>query len=783
MIQNYIKTAFRHIARNKLFSTINILGLSIGMACSILIFLWVHDELSYDKFHKNADNIYRVIMEKEEKGVKDQIARTAPPVGRVLKEDYPEIVASTRFFFLDLGFMQNMNIYNEDGAFVDKDVFRMFDIHMIKGDTASVLALNTNIIISEKIALKLFGSTDVVGKDLRIGTKTVFTISGVFEDIPVNSHLKFEFLCNYDLLFEFGLRRELWNNYNNSHYTYVMLDEESDFRNVNSKIKDLILKNSKELKATIFLQPIKDVYLKSNFSGDIEGLGNIKNIYIFTIISFLIILIAGFNFMNLTTAQASSRLKEIGMRKVLGGQRKSLVFQFLGEAIFMTFLAHIVAIILVELFAPVFNMLTNKQLSVQYFSLEFLVLILGIILLVGLFSGSYPAAYLSRLNPIKIFKGGVTNKSGRIILRKVLVISQFAISIVLIISAIIIIKQMVYLSKKDLGFNKDNIIYINLTENRDKYETLKENLLNHPEISGVTVLSNELVDVIHMAPVSWEGKNSEGEELMNIMYTDHDFVSTMQMEIIRGEDFRKAIKGDSITAFIVNEAAARQMGFNNPIGKRFSTTRSKGYITGLVKNFNYQPLYNDIKPMVLTNYSGEPFYLYIRFKSKDIKSIILLIQSEFKDFSPNDPFEYYFLDESINKMYKNENNLAKLTGYFTLITIFISCLGLFGLVSFMAEQRIKEIGIRKAIGASIAQIVFILSKEIIIWVIIANLISWPIAYFAANKWLVNFSYRIELDIWIFITSGLIALIIAFLTISLRALKTAHINPVNALRYE
>jgi len=783
MIQNYIKTALRFIARNKLFSIINILGLSIGMACSILIFLWVNDELSYDRFHCNADDIYRVILQKETDGIKENIARTPIPVGRALKDEFPEIVECTRFYFTDFGFYNDVDIFKEEGACADKDIFSMFDLNLINGDTSTIFASNFNIIISKKLALKIFDSIDVLGKDLRISEKTTFTITGVYEDLPHNSHLKFDFILPYDLLFEFGLEREMWDNYNNTHYTYVQLDKTANVVGLNSKIKDLFKKHNARIEASIFLQPFNDIYLKSDFSGDYSGLGNSKNIFIFSIISIFILIIAGFNFMNLTTAQASSRLKEIGIRKVLGGQRKSLVFQFLGEALFMTFIAHILAIILVELVIPVFNTLTNKELAINYFSSDFLLGVVIIVVLVGMFSGSYPSVFLSRLNPLSIFKGGISGTSGGGLLRKILVIFQFSISIILIIGALIVMKQINFISNKDLGFNKEQLIYFSLQGNGRKYELLKERLLNYPEISDVTVLSHELTDVVHMTRVTWEGKNDEDVVPMNIMFVDHDFIPTMQMELIKGKDFKRVVEGDSMVSYIVNETAVKLLGFTDPIGKRFSTGRLKGYITGVVKDFNFQPLYNEIQPMVLTSYPGERFYLYVRIKSNQIEDIISTIKSEFENFAPNDPFDYFFIGESINNMYKNESYLAKLTRYFTFITIFISSLGLFGLVSFMAERRTKEIGIRKALGASVSRIVFVLSKEIIIWVIIANVISWPIAYFAANKWLVNFSYRIELDIWVFIASGFIALIIAFLTISLRALKTARINPVNALRYE
>ncbi|MEE4197421.1 MAG: ABC transporter permease [Bacteroidales bacterium] len=783
MIINYLKTAFRFISRNKLFSIINILGLSVGMACSILIFLWVQDELSFDRFHDKADQIYRVIMEKESDGSKEKIARTSPPVGRALKDEFPEIIASTRFFFMDLEFIKDIETYEEDGAFVDQDLFKMFNVELIKGDTSRLFASNFNIAISEKLALKIFDSADVIGKDMRVGQTTTFTVQGVFKDLPHHSHLRFDFVVPYSALYDFGLPREMWDNYNNTHYTYVLLDKKAPVQEVNQKIKDLFKKHNASLKAELFLQPLDEVYLRSDFSGDYPRLGNYKNIYIFSIISFFIIIIASFNFMNLTTAQASSRIKEIGIRKVLGGQRKGLILQFLGEAVLMTFMAHIFAIIFVELVLPVFNNLTAKELELNYFNADFLLLIAVVIVFVGLFSGSYPALYLSKLNPLSIFKEGLSGNSGGGVLRRILVILQFALSIILIIAAVVIMKQMNFLNQKNLGFEKDNLLYFGLQDHGDRYEVLKERLLKYPEIKDVTVLSHELTDVVHLANVTWEGQSNDEEVPMNLMFVDHDFITTMGMELIKGKDFERMHEGDSIASYIINEAAASQLGFENPIGKRFSTGRLNGYIVGVVKNFNFQPLYNRIQPMVLTSYPDERFYLYARINAGDTESVVSTVKAEFKNFAPNSAFEYSFMDEEIEQMYRNENNLAKLTRYFTLITIFISTLGLFGLASFMAEKRRKEIGIRKVLGATVPRIAFLLSREILVWITISNVISWPLAYYLAQKWLHNFSYRIDLSIGIFLFSGVLALLIAMLTVNIRVVKAAYENPVKSLRYE
>ncbi len=783
MIRNYLKITFRNISRNKLFSAINILGLSIGMACSILIILWIQDELSYDQFHQNADRIYRVVMEKDSEENKELIARTPPPVGRVLRNEFPEIEKCTRYLFHNLEFNVENQFFDEDGAFVDKDIFSMFDFKLIKGDISSVFSSNLNIIISKKLANKIFNTEDVIGKSLKVEAETILTISGVFEDIPVNSHIKFEFLCNYEVLHDFGFPRELWNNYNNNNYTYVLLYPNAELDKINIKIEDLITRNANSLKAKIFLQPFKNIYLKSNYNGDFDNLGNAKNVYIFSIISILILIIAGFNFMNLTTAQATKRLKEIGVRKVLGAERKSLIKQFLGEALIMTFIAHIFSIIFIELVIPVFNLLTSKDLFIDYFSIDFYLLIGSVVLIIGLFSGSFPSLYLSRINALSIFKDEKLGSTKGSFLRSLFVITQFVISISLIIGSLIIGMQLNFLNDKDLGFNKSDLIYFPLPEAGNNYEVLKERLLVYSGIDNVTVLSHELTDVVHLAQATWEGKDESDRALMNMLWVDEDFVSTMKMEIIEGADFNKKHQEDTNALFILNETAVKQLGFDNPIGKRFTIGRWSGYIGGVVKNFHFQPLFEDVKPMVLSTLNHERFFLYVRVNKGYVEEILPIIKDEFNKFAPEVTFEYHFLDNEIKELYKNENRLAELTKYFTLIAIFISCLGLFGLVSFMAERRTNEIGIRKTLGASISNIVYLLSREIILWIVIANIISWPATYYFVNNWLNNFSYKIELNLTPFVVSGLITLIIALLTLNVKAISTARKNPVDALRYE
>lgn len=783
MISHYLKTAFRIISRNRLFSIINIFGLSIGIACFILIFLWISDEISYDRYNSKAERIYRVVMEKEDGSMYKKIARTPPPVGRAIKERYPEIEKSTRFFFMKMGFIHDNSLYNENGAFVDTDIFSVFDINLIEGDIESTFSAPFNIIISKSLALKIFSSTDVLGKMLKVGETTSFTIKGVFEDIPENSHMDFDFLIPYDALFQFGLPREMWDNYNNINYSYVLVNKTANINELNQKIRNLIIEQDENLKLYLFLQPLNDVYLKSNFSGDYPTLGNIKNIYIFSVISIFILIIASFNFMNLTTAQSASRLKEIGVKKVVGSHRRNLVLQFLGEALLLTFVAHIFAIIIVELTLPLFNNITSKSLHIDYFNIDFLLLIVSIIAIVGLFSGSYPSSYLSSIKPLMIFRGGETQNKRSSTIRRILVILQFTIATGLITGSIAIKQQMNYLSESNLGFKKSNLVYFNLKGNGNQYELLKERLLNNSGINNVTVSSHELTDVVHLAEVEWEGKKNKDKALMNLLFVDHDFIPTMQMQLIEGNDFIKKHHDDTVSSFILNESAVKQLDIENPVGKRFSLGRLNGYIKGVVKDFHYQPLYNDIKPLVLSTHNSERYYLYVRINPDKSDDIIPTIEEEFHEIDPEAPFEYYYLEDSIDKMYSNELKLSKLVDYFTILIILISCLGLFGLASFMAERRTKEIGIRKALGSSLSNILLLMTKEILMWILMANVLSVPFTYFFLKNWLQNFSYHIDLKPWIFLGSALITIIIGIATTLLKAWTAARENPVKALRYE
>ncbi len=783
MIRNYLKATFRNIARNKLFSAINIFGLAIGMACFILIFLWINDEIHYDKFHRNKEDLYRVVLSDKSSGRESLLARTPPALGPILKKDYPEISRFSRVFLIDGTLSRDNKNYLEDIALVDEDFFKMFSFPVISGSNDQVVSDWHDIVLSEATALKMFGKTDVVGEFITIDNEIEAKITAVIDNKKEFSHLKFDALMSIELLFEFGLPKDMITNFNNPLYTYVQLQDDAVMENLNLKIADIINQADNRLSVRVYLQKLEDLYLESNFIGDYEGLGNIQFIYIFSVIAFFVLLIACINFMNISTAKSSVRSKEIGMRKVAGAKRKQLIFQLIGESILLSFLAHAIAIIFIELLLPLFNNLTSKSLEIDYLNPYFYLFLLGIILFSGLLSGSYPAFYLSSFNPISVLKKDQdTGKKGKAF-RRILVVFQFAISGILIISVLLIYLQINYLTGKDLGYNKDNLVYFSLSNIGDDFDSFKKRLSENNKIEGITCSSHILSNVTHYHHMDWEGKSEDSKVRINILFVDADFVNTLQMKVETGRDFSINFASDSSESYIINSEAAKQIGFENPIGKFMSADGQKGKIIGVIKDFHFKSLHSIIEPMCLSIAPRERFYCYIRVKPENMNDVMPFVDDVWSEFNQNIPFEYFHMDVTLQNMYKSESSFGKLSILSTIIALIVACLGLFGLASYIAERRIKEIGIRRALGASTISIVNILTKQMLSWVLLAGLISCPISYFIINKWIQNFAYQITIQWWVFLVGILISLTIALLTIISKAVKVANTNPVNALRYE
>jgi len=783
MIKNYINIAIRYFFRNKLFSIINILSLSLGMFIYILISFWVLDEKGFDKFHENKNEIYRVIVEKVEEGQKKQTVRIPPAVVPELIDKYPEIKNATRFFSDDIKLINGSKKIQCEGAFVDSSFLEIFSFEFLEGGIIGTLNDVSSIIITEDVALKLYGKTDVIGKTINYGNDQVLTIAGVLKNVPSNSHLKFDYLAPFEMLYDYGLPKRLWFEINTRLVSYIQVEKDVRKDILENQIKNIINENNSEFQAEILLQPFQEVYLNSNYIGDFEGLGNKSHVNIISFIAILILIIACLNFMNLSTAQATKRAKEIGLRKVVGAKRKQLIFQFVGEALIMTFIAYFFAMIMIELFMPLFNYISGKELQIPYSNFIFYIYILALIILTGLFASIYPAFLLSKVKVTDVFKGQIFSITKGKNFRKVLIIMQFSASIALITGAFLVNQQFQYLNTKNLGYRKEGIVYFSVKDSKESYKLIKEKILKYPDVKSVSVASHIINDVSHYITINWEGKDPNVRTRLNTIFADHDLIKTLGMSIVEGRDFNKMIHSDTSKAFIINEKLADILGFEDPIGKKLSLLGRDGKIIGVVKNFHFKPLTYEIEPLVLTVIPDERFFCYTRISSTNIQKSLNRIQSEYEKIFEGDEFQYYFLDETLANLYENETRLKQLINIFTIFIVLISLMGLFGLVSFIAATKSKEFCVRKVLGASIFKSIRHFTFDILKLVLSAHLIGLPIAYYFIESWLNNFAYSINISAWPFLLSSLITFILAIITITFQSVKVAKVNPIDILQYE
>lgn len=782
LLWNYAKIAMRKIGRQKGYSIINIAGLAVGMVCCILMILWVLDELSFDRFHKNGKDIYRVISKINSMDRVTLNARTPNPLGPTLVAEYPEIINFVRFQGFD-GWPVKAGdkvFFNDSLGTADPSFFMMFTFPFIKGDSKTALKDRYSIVITESMAHKYFGDEDPMGKVIRIGDD--FKVTGVIKDVPANSHLRF------DCIFPIINMSDYWHeNFDDwrliRFYTYIQLQEKSSVKDVGQKISTVISKHIPKSRHNIFLQPLKDVHLKSNFEWDLDNYaqGNIAYVYIFSLTALGILLLACINFMNLATARSAGRAKEVGMRKVSGAHRGDLIKQFYGESLILAGLSLILALFLTEILLPVFNNLAGKTLSLNpagnaqlIFGLVFVTVLTGII------SGSYPALVLSAFQPAKVLKGVFLSpviKGGHV--RKILVVFQFALTLILIITTSVIFLQLRFVQTKDLGFDKDHILTFGLAH--ADTEVLFNSFLQIPNVLNLTFSSapGELMGVMEF---DWEGKNPDEDIMLYPIAVDYDYLKTFRMEMMQGRFFSREFATDREEAVVINETAVKTMGLEDPVGKRLSYRNREGVIIGVIKDFHQSSLHNPIEPMVLW-FPEEFFQVCVRISPENVPQTLALMESAWKKLETGYPFRYEFLDKKINDFYQTELKTFIVFRYFSLLAIFIACLGLFGLSSYTAEQRTKEIGIRKVLGASVSGIVGMLSQEFTRLVLIANVFAWPTAYFVSRKWLQSFAYRIPLGWGIFIFALLFSLGIALLTVGYQAFKAARANPVESLRCE
>ena len=804
MLKNYFKTALRNIRKNKLFSFINILGLSLGMATCFIIMLYVHDELSYDKFNTNAANIARVIFKADINGGKINESVTMPPVAQTMKNDFPEVQDATRL----LNYGSSKILYkdkvfkNDRLAFADANFFSIFTLPMTEGDAKKALLQPHTIVITQTTAKKYFGDEDAIGKSiiLSVDNNQPYTVTGVIKDIPANSHFHFDMFASMASYAD--SKSDSWMD--GGYHTYLLLKPGADLRRMDARFPAMVKKymgpqiqrrmglsleqfTSKGNTLGFTLQPLTDIHLYGDTNNEFEPGGNAMYVYIFGGIALFMLIVACINFINLSTAGAAKRAKEVGVRKVAGSNRFQLIKQFLSESILVAFCALIVAFAIVDLALPAFNNFAGKQLS---FDTKPILVFIGLGLLVGVIAGIYPAFYLSSFKPIAVLKGKLVANHKSFGLRSSLVVFQFFISVALIIGTIVVYQQMKFIQNKDLGFNKEQLITIpNSYALGNNEKVFKQQMLQDPRVVNATMSWYKPAGPSNYNNALAYPQGNDKQIVSGVDYhVDEAYIPTMGMKVLNGRNFSKDFATDS-AAIILNETAAKALGWNavTAVGQtviRQNSDRGNNFpyhVIGVVKNFNFKSLHEAISPLYMTlNPEGG---LIFKIKTADVAGLLATMKKQWNSYESGEPFEYNFMDELFNNTYSTEQKTASILNLFSVLTIFVACLGLFGLVTYTAEQRRKEIGIRKVLGASVTQVTSMLSKEFLKFVLIASLIAFPIAWWAMNKWLQSFAYRIHISWWIFLAAGTIAILIALVTVSFQAIKAAVANPVESLRTE
>jgi putative ABC transport system permease protein len=783
MIKNYLKIAIRNLIRQKLYSLINITGLSIGIACFILISLWVFDELSFDRFHENKDRIYRVNTMSDEMGL---VTSSSWRLGPAMIEVYPEIEAYTRLWPWSRSLVEYQDKSFDESNFylADPDFFRIFSFQFIYGSKDSALRDKHSVVLTSETAKRYFGDENPLGESIYIDRYDHdFKVTGVIENIPAISSIRFDMISRVDLMTQQRL-----NSWEFTGYTCVMLNEETDEQTMDRKIHEFYREYvNADAEMYPFLQPLTEIHL---YQQGTPGL--IKMVRYFSIIALFILLIACINFMNLRTAKATKRAIEVGIRKVVGANRRQLITQFLSESLLISLISLGIGVLLVELLLPTFNQMTMKQL--QLFSgqpVNTLLFLIMTTVITGLIAGSYPAIYLSSFLPVKILKkqsytSGFGNTS-----RKALTIIQFAISIGLIICVLIWNRQLHFIQNKDIGIKKDFIINVLSNQNIvSKFETYRNQLQKNKNILSVTSAASTPFNIGSYIGINWEGHFDKEEIIMPYNMVEYDFFQTFGMKMIEGRSFSRTTATDKAEACIINESAARLMAFDSPVGKEvyfnhpaFEESYKRVKIIGVVNDFHAHSLHKEITPSVFRMH--EPFltYIYIKIKPDYISQTIDYIGKTTNTIAPDYPFRFEFLDKTYNRLYEMEIRMNEIINIFTLLAIFISCIGLFGLASYTIEKRTKEIGIRKVLGASVLKITSMLSLEFLKWVVLANIIAWPLAWYFMRQWLDDFVYRIDISWWIFVIAAVLGLVLALLTVIFQSTKAALSNPIDALRYE
>ena len=788
MIKQTFLVSFRNVYRNRSSFFINLIGLSTGLACSLLILLWVLDELNIDAYNKNDSQLFQVLYNFQRKDGIYTLGETHGPLAKALSEEFAEIELATSVMPTSGRFGGDgiLTVENKDvkagGLFADNNYFKVFSVNLLQGDKNRLFPDMNSILLSKELAENLFQTTEnIIGKTVEwenVRFKRTLVVSGVFENYPPNSTVRPGLIFNYDLLLEIDPRYEGWKNINPS--TYLILKKGTDIGSFNKKIAGFIETKSPRSNITLLVQQYSKHYLYGDYENGVQAGGRIEYVKLFSMVAFFILVIACVNFMNLLIVKASSKLKEIGIKKVLGSSRKALIFRFLGESILISLVALIIAANLISILLPQFREITGKQLPVDFKAVNYA---LFITLFSGLLSGIYPALYLSGYSPVTVLKGKLKSSPGELFLRKGLVIFQFSLSIFLIVGFIVINKQMVLIQTKNLGYNRDNVLVFKIKDEiKIDYQTFISELKKIPGVVNATNMYGSIANGFGTTNnISWEGQSEEQKISFPNEEVSYDFIETLGIEMKEGRSFSKEFNKEN-NKVIFNEAAIKLIGFKNPVGKYIKYSGEDWQIIGIVKNFNFETLYLNLKPCFL-RFSPEGKNILVKISKGEETETIGRLKEFYKNFNPKYPFEYTFLDDEYQSLYQSENRMAYLSSYFAGIAILISCLGLFVLSSYSTERRTKEIGIRKINGARISEILFMLNKDFIVLVGIAFLIALPIAWYVMQRWLQTFAYRTELTLWIFVLSGLITLIIALLTVSWQSWRASTKNPVEALRYE
>ncbi|NIM90606.1 MAG: FtsX-like permease family protein [Candidatus Aminicenantes bacterium] len=807
MFKNYVKIALRNFLKHKGFSFINVFGLAIGVTCCLLIVLYVLDEVSYDKYHEKADQIYRVgilgfVNNNQFHGVV-----TPAPMAQTLVDEYPEVTAATRLRNLGFPvFRYEDKVFSEERVFwVDQSFFDVFTVPFIKGDPKTALAQPNTIVLTRSMALKYFGDEDPMGKSLNADQRRDYLVTGVVEDISRNSHFHYDFLAS--LVTVEDSRRPIWVS--NNYYTYLVLQEGTSPEAFEPKLAELVRKYvgpqiqqaagitleqffASGGKWDYFIQPLTDIHLRSHLDYELEANGDIAYVYIFSIIAIGILLVACINFVNLATARAATRAREVGIRKTVGSNRGQLIRQFLSETTLTSFFAVLLALIAVQFLLPLFNTITGKELAIPYFQNVFTIpLLLALVLFIGILAGTYPAFFLASFDPVVVLKTEMSGRSKKSSLRNVLVVFQFTVSVVLIVGTVIVSRQLSYIQNRNLGFNKEQIVIVKKTDDiGNQVPAFRQELLKNPNIINASNTNNLIGNEFGNSAHRLAGATGEETHLLWTYITDPHFAETYQVEMAAGRYYEEGRQADQQNV-VINEATAKEFGLKDPIGKQIvalAPTPEQSVTTtiiGVMKNFHFKSLHHQIGPLIVYLFrpEGRGRYVSVRVHSENIRETMAYLEDTWRKFASNQAFEYEFFDDHFASIYQAEERTGQIFFSFSLLAIIIASLGLFGLAAFVAEQRTKEIGIRKVLGATETGIVFLLSKQFTKWVILSNLFAWPIAYYFMQRWLQRFAYQASISVWSFFFAFLVVLFLALLTVSYQTVKAARSNPVELLRYE